>query len=141
MRHPDAARGEDPKHSLRSRGRPWCALFKGCNAGPGHLGRSLRARREAAIRFVAPFGKDRAIACKARRATNHFTSRCIQLSLAVRPLVYMSTFDAGIGQIRGELNSYQVYCSTCGLRSRIERSRNCRSLTAAGAWVSRQEAV
>jgi hypothetical protein len=32
---------------------------------------------------------------------------CIHLSLVVRPLVYMSTFDAGIGQIRGELNSYR----------------------------------
>ena len=74
VRHSDAAR------------REWRALFKGCNAGPGHLGRSLRARREAAIRFVAPFDKDRAIACKARRATNHFTSRCIHQSLVVRPL-------------------------------------------------------
>jgi hypothetical protein len=97
MRHTDAARREDPKHSLRSRGRPWRALFKGCNAGPGHLGRSLRARREAAIRFVAPFDKDRAkagptsaasavgLACKARRATDRFTSRCIHQTLVVRP--------------------------------------------------------
>jgi hypothetical protein len=66
--------------------REWRALFKGCNAGPGHLGRSLRARREAAIRFVAPFDKDRAIACKARRATDRFTSRCIHQTLVVRPL-------------------------------------------------------
>ncbi len=65
----------------------WHALFKGCNAVPGHLGHSLRARREAVIRFVAPFDKDWAIACKARRATNRFTSRCIHHTLVVRPLV------------------------------------------------------
>ncbi len=54
---------------------------------PGYLGRSLRARREAVIRFVAPFDKDWAIACKARRATNRFTSRCIPHTYVVRPLV------------------------------------------------------
>ena len=54
---------------------------------PGYLGCSLRARREAVIRFVAPFDKDWAIACKARRATNHFTSRCIPHTYVVRPLV------------------------------------------------------
>ena len=118
MRHTDAARREDPKHSLRSRGRPWHALFKGCNAVPGHLGRSLRARREAVIRFVAPFDKDRAkagpaskasavgLACKARRATNHFTSRCIHQSLVVRPL-YTARFILVLEQIRGNLNSYE----------------------------------
>ena len=67
--------------------REWHVLFKGCNAVPGHLGRSLRARREVVIRFVAPFDKGRAIAGKARRATNHFTSRCIHQSLVVRPLL------------------------------------------------------
>ena len=85
--------------------RKWHALFKGCNAVPGHLGRSLRARREAVIRFVAPFDKDRAIACKARRATNHFTSRCIHQSLVVRPL-YTARFFLVLEQIRGNLNSY-----------------------------------
>ena len=54
---------------------------------PGYLGCSLRARREVVIRFVAPFDKDWAIACKARRATNHFTSRCIPHAYVVRPLV------------------------------------------------------
>ena len=154
VRHTDAARREDPKHSLqpkhslrswagpRSRGRPWHALFKGCNAVPGHLGRSLRARREAvmpkalaaakafatlmgwaplmgqALRFVAPFDKDRAkagptstasavgLACKACRATNHFTSRCIHQSLVVRPL-YTARFFLVLDQIRGHLNSYE----------------------------------
>jgi drug/metabolite transporter (DMT)-like permease len=77
---------------------------------PGHLGRSLRARRVAimpkshaalmgqALRFVAPFDKDWAkagptstasavgLACKARRATNRFTPRCIHQFLIVRPL-------------------------------------------------------
>jgi len=33
------------------------------------------ARREAVIRFVAPFDKGWAIAFKARRATDRFTSR------------------------------------------------------------------
>ena len=129
VRHPDAVR------------RKWHALFKGCNAVPGHLGRSLRARREAvmpkalaaakafaslmgwtplmgqALRFVAPFDKDRAkagpaskasavgLVCKARRATNHFTSRCIHQSLVVRPL-YTARFFLVLEQIRGNLNSY-----------------------------------
>jgi iron complex transport system substrate-binding protein len=57
---------------------------------PGYLGHSLRARREAVIRFVAPFDKDWAIACKARRTTNRFTSRCIHQSLVVRPLAHMA---------------------------------------------------
>jgi hypothetical protein len=43
-----AVRREDPLHSLRSRGRPWHALYKGCNAALVDLGRSLRARHEAA---------------------------------------------------------------------------------------------
>ena len=29
--------------------------------------------------------------------------------------VYMSTFDAGIGQIRGELNSYSTFCFFVGI--------------------------
>jgi len=33
-------------------------LFKGCNAVLGHPGGSLRASREAAVRGVAPLGKD-----------------------------------------------------------------------------------
>jgi len=81
--------GKDPKHSLRSWGQLWPVLFKGCNAVPGYLGRSLRARREAVIRFVAPFDKDWAIACKARRATNHFTSRRIHHTYVVRPLGFI----------------------------------------------------
>ncbi len=52
MRHPDAARREGPKHSLRSRGRPWHALYKGCNAAFADLGRFLRASQEAAICVV-----------------------------------------------------------------------------------------
>jgi len=52
MRHPDAVRREGPKHSLRSRGRPWHALYKDCNAALAHLGRSLRASQEAVICFV-----------------------------------------------------------------------------------------
>ncbi|MCW8828603.1 MAG: hypothetical protein OQK94_06065, partial [Gammaproteobacteria bacterium] len=35
----------------------WPALFKGCNAGLGHLRASLRARREAVICGVALIGK------------------------------------------------------------------------------------
>ena len=65
--------------------RKWHALFKGCNAVPGHLGHSLRARRDAVIRFVAPFDQGRALACKARRATNRFTPRCIHHSYVNRP--------------------------------------------------------
>ncbi len=33
-------------------------LFKGCNAVLDHLASSLRASREAAVRGVAPLGKD-----------------------------------------------------------------------------------
>jgi hypothetical protein len=33
------------------------ALFKDCNAGLDHLGRSFQASREAAVRGVAPLGK------------------------------------------------------------------------------------
>ncbi|HUV22742.1 MAG TPA: hypothetical protein VMZ32_13180 [Gammaproteobacteria bacterium] len=39
--------------------------------------KALAALMGQALRFVAPFDKDRAIACKARRATDRFTSRCI----------------------------------------------------------------
>ncbi len=69
--------------------REWHALFKDCNAVPGHLGRSLRARRETVIRFVAPFDKGQVIACKARRATNRFASRCIHHTYLDRPLAHM----------------------------------------------------
>ncbi len=33
-------------------------LFKDCNAVLDHLGGSLRASREALVRYVAPLGKD-----------------------------------------------------------------------------------
>ena len=49
MRHPDAVRREDPLHSLCSRGRPWHALYKDCNAALANLGRSLRASQEAVM--------------------------------------------------------------------------------------------
>ena len=62
--------------------RGWAKIRYYRRPVPGHLGHSLRARREAAIRlspkaptFGAPFDKDWAIACKARRTTNRFTSR------------------------------------------------------------------
>jgi hypothetical protein len=58
--------------------REWLVLFKGCNAGLGHLGGSLRASWEALARGVAPLGKDQAIACEARLAANHFPTRCIR---------------------------------------------------------------
>ena len=58
-----------------------------------------------ALRFVAPFDKDWAIASKARRATNRFTSRCIYQSLVVRPL-YIARFFLVLEQIRGHLISY-----------------------------------
>ena len=96
MRHPEAVR------------REWLALFKGCNAVPGQLGCSLRARREAVIRFVAPFGKGWAIACKARRATNRFTPRCIHQSLVVRPLL-------------GRFEFYRAELEFRDLAERIER--------------------
>ena len=55
--------------------REWHVLFKGCNAVLGHLGSSLRARREAVVRGVTPLGKDRAIAGETCLAPNHFTTR------------------------------------------------------------------
>jgi hypothetical protein len=80
--------------------------------------KALAALMGQALRFVAPFDKDRAkagpastasavgLACKARRATNHFTSRCIHQSLVVRPL-YTARFILVLEQIRGNLNSYE----------------------------------
>ena len=50
-----------------------CSLSQGCNAGLGHLGASLRARREAAICGVASLGKD--MPFPARRALQLTASR------------------------------------------------------------------
>ena len=47
-----AVRREDPKHSLRSRGQPWHALYKDCNTALADLGYSLRASQEAIICVV-----------------------------------------------------------------------------------------
>ncbi len=48
-------------------------LFKGCNAVLDHLGGSLRASREAVVRFVAPLGKG--MPFPARRALRSTASR------------------------------------------------------------------
>ncbi len=48
-------------------------LFKGCNAVLDNLGGSLRASREAVVRFVAPLGKD--MPFPARRASRPTASR------------------------------------------------------------------
>ncbi len=57
-----------------------CSPGKGCNAGMGHLGGSLRARRYAAIYFVAFLMKGLkqyflAIHGKTRRASDRISSR------------------------------------------------------------------
>ena len=52
-------------------------LFKGCNAVLNHLGASLRASREAAVRCVPPLGKD--LPLPARRALRPTASRLAEL--------------------------------------------------------------
>jgi hypothetical protein len=52
-----------------------CSIGKGCNAVLGHLGVSLRARREAAIRGVAPLAKGATLAHETRLAADSFSSR------------------------------------------------------------------
>ncbi len=52
-------------------------LFKDCNAGLDHLGSALRASREAAVRGVAPLGKD--VPVPARRAWRSTASQLAEL--------------------------------------------------------------
>ena len=52
-----------------------CSIDKGCNAALGHLGASLRARREATIRGVAPLAKGITLARETRLAADGFSSR------------------------------------------------------------------
>jgi len=52
-------------------------LFKDCNAVLDHLGGSLRASREAVVRFVAPLGKG--MPFPARRASRPTASRLAEL--------------------------------------------------------------
>jgi hypothetical protein len=95
-----------PKHSLRL---GWAPL----------MGQALR--------FVAPFDKDRAIACKARRATDRFTSRCIHQTLIVRPLVrFQRNILENTGVSRASRDSHRASES---VRARLEsrdmrRARN-----------------
>ena len=63
-----------PQDKAQSAGNG-CSIAKGCNAVLGHLGASLRARPEAAIRGVAPFAKGITLACNARLAANGLWSR------------------------------------------------------------------
>ena len=58
-----------PQDKAQSAGNG-CSIAKGCNAVLGHLGASLRARPEAAIRGVAPFAKGTTLAGKARLAAD-----------------------------------------------------------------------
>ena len=60
-------------------------LFKGCNAVLGNLGGSLRASREAVVRFVAPLGKG--MPFPARRA-----SRPTALRLAERIIITLTEY-------------------------------------------------
>ena len=53
-------------------------LFEGCNAVLNHLGRSLRASSEAAVRDVAPLGKG--VPLPARRALWPTASQLAELN-------------------------------------------------------------
>ena len=63
-----------PQDKAQSAGNG-CSIAKGCNAVLGHLGASLRARPEAAIRGVAPLAKETTLAGKARLAADGLWSR------------------------------------------------------------------
>ena len=58
-------------------------LFKGCNAVLDHMGGSLRASREALVRFVAPLGKDAPFL--ARRASRSSASRLAEYIIMTSP--------------------------------------------------------
>ncbi len=52
-----------------------CSLGKGCNAGLGHLGDSLRARRYETSYFVAFLMKGTTIHGETRRVSDRISSR------------------------------------------------------------------